>query len=250
MAIAPPPRRGPPSAHHTLVLSPLPVVCAGIASLVRSEIDGAARVFCGDWSAWRRVRAAISHELHLVVVHPGNICDFAELASLISEIGNKEVILAFPLGAKSHEVLNNAKLHRIELGASLEIWRRVLRTAALRGVIPQKPGNKMQMLAIGAHVSTPVQTLTPRQMEVLELLTRGFPNGAIAQRLGITQGTAKLHVAAVLRALSARRRVDLVLRRASGLLTAHDDQTGRNERAAQVMWPLSSALDGERETEK
>ncbi len=48
--------------------------------------------------------------------------------------------------------------------------------------------------------------LTPRQEEVLRLIEGGLANKAIAQRLGITPGTVKLHVAAILRALGARSR--------------------------------------------
>jgi DNA-binding NarL/FixJ family response regulator len=51
--------------------------------------------------------------------------------------------------------------------------------------------------------------LTARQQEVLRLVAGGLSNKAIAQKLGITPGTAKLHVAAVLRALDARSRREL-----------------------------------------
>jgi DNA-binding NarL/FixJ family response regulator len=51
--------------------------------------------------------------------------------------------------------------------------------------------------------------LTPRQQDVLRLMQRGFSNKAIAQKLGITPGTAKLHSAAVLRARGVRGRKEL-----------------------------------------
>jgi FixJ family two-component response regulator len=53
------------------------------------------------------------------------------------------------------------------------------------------------------------RTLTPRQQDVLRLMQRGFSNKAIAQKLGITPGTAKLHSAAVLRAQGVRGRKEL-----------------------------------------
>jgi DNA-binding CsgD family transcriptional regulator len=49
-------------------------------------------------------------------------------------------------------------------------------------------------------------SLTGRQREVLGLLKRGLSNKAIAQKLSITPGTVKLHVAAILRATNARTR--------------------------------------------
>lgn len=61
-------------------------------------------------------------------------------------------------------------------------------------------------------------TLTARQQDVLAALMNGAPNRSIAQALGLTEGTVKLHVAAVLRALQARNRTEAVVRaRALGL---------------------------------
>lgn len=55
-------------------------------------------------------------------------------------------------------------------------------------------------------------TLTPRQHEVLLCLMQGQPNKQIARELGIGEGTVKLHIAAVLRALRARNRTEAVVR--------------------------------------
>jgi DNA-binding NarL/FixJ family response regulator len=55
----------------------------------------------------------------------------------------------------------------------------------------------------------PPRALTPRQIDVMALMQAGKSNKAIALALDITPGTAKLHVAAVLRATGARSRRDL-----------------------------------------
>lgn len=52
--------------------------------------------------------------------------------------------------------------------------------------------------------------LTSRQIEVLELMTKGLPNKSIARTLNVAEGTIKLHVAAILRALGARNRTEAV----------------------------------------
>jgi DNA-binding NarL/FixJ family response regulator len=60
--------------------------------------------------------------------------------------------------------------------------------------------------------------LTPRQLDVLRLLLRGEPNKCIARDLGLTEGTVKIHIAAILRALHARNRTEAVVRaRALGI---------------------------------
>ncbi len=61
--------------------------------------------------------------------------------------------------------------------------------------------------------------LTARQREVLRLLCDGQPNRAIGAQLGLTEGTVKLHIAAILRTLRVRNRTEAALRaRRDGLL--------------------------------
>jgi DNA-binding NarL/FixJ family response regulator len=52
--------------------------------------------------------------------------------------------------------------------------------------------------------------LTAREREVLELLGQGFSNRRIAQRLAISEHTAKFHVASVLAKLGAASRTEAV----------------------------------------
>jgi DNA-binding NarL/FixJ family response regulator len=53
--------------------------------------------------------------------------------------------------------------------------------------------------------------LTPRQLDVLRCLMRGQPNKLIARELGLTEGTVKIHIAAILRVLQARNRTEAVV---------------------------------------
>jgi DNA-binding NarL/FixJ family response regulator len=53
--------------------------------------------------------------------------------------------------------------------------------------------------------------LTPGQVRVLELLTQGKTNRQIADLLGLTEGTVKIHVSAILRALNVTNRAQALL---------------------------------------
>jgi DNA-binding CsgD family transcriptional regulator len=52
--------------------------------------------------------------------------------------------------------------------------------------------------------------LTPRELDVLELMAEGASNKAIARRLGISVHTAKFHVGSILDKLDATGRTDAV----------------------------------------
>jgi two-component system, NarL family, nitrate/nitrite response regulator NarL len=54
--------------------------------------------------------------------------------------------------------------------------------------------------------------LTPRQVEVLRCLARGLPNKLIAHELDVSEGTAKIHIAAIMRVLRVRNRTEAVVR--------------------------------------
>jgi DNA-binding NarL/FixJ family response regulator len=80
------------------------------------------------------------------------------------------------------------------------------------------------------HVSSRAQAqpwsqLTPRELEVLELLAKGMTNKEIAAELVITVRTVKFHVSSILRKLEARNRTEAV--RTAAELGIIDLQTDR-----------------------
>ena len=63
-----------------------------------------------------------------------------------------------------------------------------------------------------ANVKPPIEALTPRETEVLELLTTGQTNQQIAQSLNISKGTAKVHVERIIRKLDVSDRTQAAVR--------------------------------------
>jgi DNA-binding NarL/FixJ family response regulator len=55
-----------------------------------------------------------------------------------------------------------------------------------------------------------IETLTPRELEVLELLAQGLQNKEIASRLIISQRTVKFHVSSIMGKLKAGNRTEAV----------------------------------------
>ncbi len=58
----------------------------------------------------------------------------------------------------------------------------------------------------------PEEPLTPREMDVLQLLVEGLTNQAIAQVLGLSAGTVKWYVQTILRKLNATDRTQAAVR--------------------------------------
>ncbi|MBW4613482.1 MAG: response regulator transcription factor [Desmonostoc vinosum HA7617-LM4] len=58
--------------------------------------------------------------------------------------------------------------------------------------------------------TTPVQTLTPREIEVLEMVGSGLANKAIAKQLHISEHTVKFHLSSIFQKLGVSTRTEAV----------------------------------------
>jgi two-component system nitrate/nitrite response regulator NarL len=102
---------------------------------------------------------------------------------------------------------------------------RAATTAAAQGfaVLPAAVATRLLPervpLSDGGLAESP-ESLTPREREVLELLAHGLSNRQIGERLGISEHTAKFHVASLCGKLGAVSRTEAVSRGVRrGLLT-------------------------------
>jgi len=87
----------------------------------------------------------------------------------------------------------------IAIGAALAGKRVITRDIA--------PG----VAAAAAHVAPGVYGLTGRQADVLRLLIQGKPNKMICRDLSLSEGTVKVHVSAILKALNVHSRTQAVV---------------------------------------
>jgi DNA-binding NarL/FixJ family response regulator len=79
---------------------------------------------------------------------------------------------------------------------------------------------------VGADLSLEATPLTPRQREVLALLGQGKSNKEIARILNLSEGTVKLHVTAILKALNVSNRTGAVVAASRLGLTSLDKVDG------------------------
>jgi LuxR family transcriptional regulator, regulator of acetate metabolism len=94
--------------------------------------------------------------------------------------------------------------HRSELQSAVQ-WMsgRLGRLSAEDAALPAAPGPSL---------STNLESLTKRELDVLRLMARGQTNHAIAAALLVREGTVKYHVKNILRKLGATSRADAVAR--------------------------------------
>lgn len=81
----------------------------------------------------------------------------------------------------------------------------VLHLDAMESVLALKGASGREKI-----VATPVQTLTPREIEVLEMLGAGVGNKAIAKQLQISEHTVKFHVSSIFQKLGVSTRTEAV----------------------------------------
>ena len=65
-------------------------------------------------------------------------------------------------------------------------------------------------LATRTPLEPPVESLTPREFEVLRLVAEGLHNREIAVQLGVTEHTVKFHLGAIFGKLGASTRTEAV----------------------------------------
>lgn len=80
----------------------------------------------------------------------------------------------------------------------------VLHPDLIEDLLPQN-GSPARVLP-----TSPIQALTPREVEVLGMLALGLGNKTIASRLGISEHTVKFHVSSIFTKLNASSRTEAV----------------------------------------
>ena len=76
---------------------------------------------------------------------------------------------------------------------------------------PSELAAEMLALLTRGPAPDPLQELTAREREILQLIGRGLTNRAIGESLGLTEKTVKHHVTNILAKLQVRSRVEAAL---------------------------------------
>ena len=149
--------------------------------------------------------AAVQAPVDVVVLVPANgDTDWEGEAALV-------VVLEDPKPLAYADAIRNGARAVLNLDTTPDELSAAIHAAAA-GLVAVPSAQVMALF--GSPVETPRQpapdTLTPRETEVLRLLSTGMANKEIAARLGISDHTVKAHIASLLGKLNAGSRTEAV----------------------------------------
>jgi two-component system nitrate/nitrite response regulator NarL len=85
--------------------------------------------------------------------------------------------------------------------------------AVVKGFIVIKPELGIRLFPSAGELDPfPYEPLTPREVEVIQLVAEGLPNKVIAQRLDVSEHTVKFHLNIIMKKLGAQSRTEAVVR--------------------------------------
>ncbi len=187
------------------VVSPYPAMTAGLRAILEESPDLTVEEEASvpDTGAGRPAGTD-------VILIDGDLGE----AALVSLTTTRPDLPAVLLGGELQGDLASHRVPRAYLrrDATAEEILNAVRGVA-NGLVVIDPLRLPEVLASGRVPSEPPpqgEPLTPRELQVLQLLADGLPNKTIARQLNISEHTAKFHVSSLLSKLGAYSRTEAV----------------------------------------
>jgi DNA-binding NarL/FixJ family response regulator len=191
-----------------------PIVLEGLAQLFGSEPD--CEVVARATDGEQALQAVRTHRPDILVLDlrmpvKDGLTVLREMKS--EALATNAVVLT--------AVDNDDLLEAIRLGARGVVLKDMASSLLLRAVREVHAGRKWIEKGTATHAMDALlereralgeigHTLTPRELEVARLTAQGYPNKIVAEKLSITEGTAKLHLHHVYEKLGVNGRMALL----------------------------------------
>ena len=196
--------------HSIMLVDDHPLMRRGIRQLLELEADF---LIVGEASNGEEALHTVGELQPDLILLDNNMPQLNGIETLkrLRQDGYRGIILMFTVSDAEHEV-RDAMRHGADGYLLKDMEPNLLITQireALHGVIVVSP-TLTRVLAQALRTPTPTQEfeLTDRERQVLKSIAGGNSNKMIAQKLGITEGTVKVHVKNLLHKLGLRSRVE------------------------------------------
>jgi DNA-binding NarL/FixJ family response regulator len=132
-----------------------------------------------------------------------------EVIALTSFVEEARVLAAIEAGAAGF-LLKDAEADELAAAIRAAAAGEVHLDPAIAGIVARRMRAGHADTAAGQHIDG-ISSLTQRERDVLACVAQGLPNRAIADRLGITERTARTHVSNILAKLGLASRTQAAL---------------------------------------
>lgn len=198
---------------RVFVISQFSSVRDGVRTVLEAEHD--CRVI-GEAIDLERADEARLNVADLLVVESGTGVDLDELIRRVEAVPTLGLIVLGQVPGDRrlpHDLEGRAWAYLPRQTASDQLVATV--RAVAQGLVVINPEVGGHLIGVGelwSHTATddPVEDLTPREREVLQLVALGLANKMIAHRLSLSEHTVKFHVASILTKLNAASRTEAV----------------------------------------
>jgi two-component system, NarL family, nitrate/nitrite response regulator NarL len=193
-----------------------PIVLHGLQQLLDRQDDLSVVACCGDAAA--ALDAVTAHQPDVLVLDlrmPGQ-----SGLDLLRTLGSRPIAcrtILLTAAIRDDEVLEAVKLGAMGLvlkesppEALIECIRRVHRGEP--AIEPETVARATRAVS-GEHAAAraAAEVLTPREIEIVKMVSQGLRNKVIAERLSISEGTVKVHLHNIYEKLGVDGRLELVL---------------------------------------
>jgi DNA-binding NarL/FixJ family response regulator len=199
---------------RVLIVSTSPLARGGLAALLE-DMPGMKTLGSGSAVEAASLAGQLQPDVVLLDAGEGELEELDSIARLASaQPGLPIVALASDHSGLSHALAFGASAL---LPASIDPKTLAAALVAAASGLAAIPRQELAALLpqeerIDPAVKAPTESLTHRELEVLQLMARGFTNRQIARQLRISEHTVKFHAGAVLGKLGARSRAEAVAR--------------------------------------
>jgi DNA-binding NarL/FixJ family response regulator len=202
--------------RRVFVVAASPVVRAGLSAVVTTSSKLTVVGSASDLDAFTREFEQLQPDVVLLDVS-GNFQELVwELLSsqqqqdpcamiVLADVDSIDFEAALRAGVRGILPTTSTESEIVAAVEAIALGLVVLHSDTIESLLPLKESSVRQK-----ETANPVQALTPREIEVLDMLGSGLGNKAIAKRLNISDHTVKFHVSSIFQKLSVSTRTEAV----------------------------------------